>query len=160
MGNRGVKISCDISEDAKSLLDSLCFNHERPQGWLIDRMIKKYGADEKPVKKESTEVAVAKFNFKAELLALDVDKNVLDDWMAVRKKLKATNTETAFKRLMTEIQKSGLSVAAAVEFAAGKEWKGFQADWYKKEQGKSTGNHRANIDLDDTSWADDLNLEE
>ncbi len=160
MSKRDVKISCDISSDAKNLLDSLCSNHERPQGWLIDRMIKKYGADEKPAKKKSNEMVVPKFNFKAELLALGVDKNVLDDWMKTRKTKKSSNTETAFKRLMTEIKKSGLSVAAAVEFAAGKEWKGFQADWYNKEQGQSNkGNQRANIDLDDTSWADNLNLE-
>ena len=37
-----------------------------------------------------------KFNFKAELLALGVDPEILADWLTVRKNKKASNTKTAF----------------------------------------------------------------
>lgn len=77
--------------------------------------------------------SVPKFNFKNELLALGVDKDVLDDWLTVRKKKKASNTKTALKVLITEITKSGLMVADAIEYATGKSWSGFKADWYFNE---------------------------
>lgn len=97
---------------------------------------------------ETVVVAKApKFNFKSELLALGVDKDILDDWLIVRKNKKASNTKTAFKSLITEITKSGLMVNDAIEYAAGKSWSGFKAQWYLNEQsngqantGKTAGN--------------------
>lgn len=74
-----------------------------------------------------------KFNFKNELLSLGVDKEVLDDWLTVRKKKKASNTKTALKSLLTEIKKSGLMVNDAIEYAASKSWSGFKASWYFNE---------------------------
>ncbi len=85
---------------------------------------------------------VPKFNFKKELLALNVDKKVLNDWMDVRKKKRATNSETAFTGLLTEIEKSGLSVADAIKIAAENSWSGFKSQWYSNlspsQQAKST----------------------
>jgi len=98
-------------------------------------------------KKEVTKDIVAdapKFNFKNELLALGVDKNVLDDWLVVRKKKKSANTETAFKGLMTEINKSGISAPEAIRISAENSWAGFKASWYGNlspaQQNKSTHN--------------------
>ena len=89
-------------------------------------------------------VAVAKapkFNFKNDLLALGVDKDVLDDWMIVRTKKKAANTKTALKGLLNEVEKSGISVADAVSISAENSWSGFKAQWYSnlspKQQAKS-----------------------
>ena len=104
--------------------------------------------------KEVTEDIVAaapKFNFKTELLSLGVDKDVLDDWLSVRKKKKASNTKTALKAIIKEITKSGLMVHDAVEYAASKSWAGFKAQWYfndeqnnqqstKQTGGKTAGN--------------------
>lgn len=50
-----VKISADISQEAKDMLQGLTVQHERSYGWLIDRMIKKYCGESKPENK--TEVA-------------------------------------------------------------------------------------------------------
>jgi len=96
-------------------------------------------------------VSTPAFNFKNELLALGVDKEVLEDWLTVRKKKKASNTKTALKGLITEITKSGLMVNDAIEYAAEKSWSGFKAQWYFNEQpnqqnqstGKTSGNQAA-----------------
>jgi len=72
-----------------------------------------------------------KFSFKNELLSLGADKDILDDWLTVRKKKKASNTKTALKSLLTEINKSGLTVNQAVEMAASSSWGGFKAEWVK-----------------------------
>lgn len=99
---------------------------------------------------EAVVVAKApKFNFKAELLLLGVNSEVLDDWLIVRKNKKASNTKTALKGLITEITKSGLMVNDAIEYATKKSWSGFKAQWYLNDQesgvktigsGKTAGN--------------------
>ena len=86
--------------------------------------------------KEVTKDIVAKapkFNFKSELLALGVDGDILEDWLIVRKNKKASNTKTALKGLINEVKKSGLMLNDAIEYAAGKSWSGFKADWYFNE---------------------------
>jgi uncharacterized protein YdaU (DUF1376 family) len=96
-----------------------------------------------------------KFNFKSELLLLGVNEEVLQDWLDVRKKKKAANTKTAFTGLMTEIKKSGLSVADAIKISAENSWAGFKASWYinsKDVQNK-------NVDILALSSASDWHLE-
>ena len=39
---RNKKISADISEDAKTMLDAYAVKHERSKGWLLDKMIRKF----------------------------------------------------------------------------------------------------------------------
>jgi len=80
---------------------------------------------------------VPKFNFKNELLSLGVDKDVLNDWMAVRQKKKAANTKTALKGLLTEIEKSGLKIPDAIKVSAENSWSGFKAQWYSNLQPSS-----------------------
>ena len=96
-------------------------------------------------KKEVTKDIVAsapKFNFKNELLALGVDKDVLDDWMIVRTKKKSSNTKTALKGLLTEVEKAGIKVPDAIKISAENSWSGFKASWYSNlstsQQAKST----------------------
>lgn len=103
-------------------------------------------------------VNTPKFNFKKELLALGVDKEVLKDWLTVRKNKKASNTKTALKDVLSEITKSGLTVNDAVYYAAKKSWSGFRAKWYLNEENKPNQGTRADIDLDDRSWADNFKL--
>lgn len=102
---------------------------------LADSVSKnKSDSDSKSDSKSKDIVASApRFNFKNELLALGVDKDVLEDWLTVRKKKKASNTKTAFKGLINEITKSGLMVNDAIEYAASKSWSGFKAQWYFNE---------------------------
>lgn len=73
-----------------------------------------------------------KFNFKQALLDLGVCENVANDFLLVRKNKKATNSETAFKRIQTEIAKSGLSANDCITFSVENDWKGFKAEWLHK----------------------------
>ena len=78
-----------------------------------------------------------KFNFKNELLSLGVDQQVLDDWLIVRKNKKASNTKTAFTKIVNQAEKAKLSVNDAIAYASGKDWKGFEAQWYFNDQQKA-----------------------
>ena len=79
---------------------------------------------------KDTVTSVPKFNFKKELLALDVDKEKLDDWLTVRKTKKASNTKTALAGFLTEVTNANITVAEAVKISAENSWSGFKATWY------------------------------
>lgn len=76
------------------------------------------------------------FNFKQALLDLGVCENVANDFLLVRKNKKATSSETAFKRIQTEIAKSGLSANDCITIAVENDWKGFRAEWIQKQNRK------------------------
>lgn len=71
----------------------------------------------------------AKFDFCESLIAMGVDKSVADDWLVLRKKLKAVDTQTALSGFVREVKKSGMSADAAVRECCLRGWKGFKADW-------------------------------
>ena len=74
------------------------------------------------------------FDFKNSLIEIGVSPEVAEDWMQVRKAKRASNTETAFKRLVSEIEKSGLSANECITIAVSRSWQGFQADWVANQQ--------------------------
>lgn len=94
--------------------------------------------DNKPDRKPnnaSTDVDAtpARFDFKKSLMDMGVTEQTASDWMAVRKNAKATNTQTAFNALKTQIEKicrrHGVTAEQVAAFAVGKDWKGINADW-------------------------------
>lgn len=89
------------------------------------------------VLKESKDSSLQKkFNFKQALLDLGVCENVANDFLLVRKNKKATNSETAFKRLKTEIAQSGLSANDCITISVENDWKGFKVEWIQKQNRK------------------------
>lgn len=89
--------------------------------------------DIKQHSKERIDKSIPKkvFDFKQALLDLGVDEDVANDWLAVRKKKKATNSERAFNKIKGEIEKSGISANECITIAADRCWMGFEADWAK-----------------------------
>lgn len=70
-----------------------------------------------------------KFNFKQQLLYLGVSEDIANDFLLVRKNKKATNSETAFKRIASEIIKSGLTANECITISVEHSWQGFKAEW-------------------------------
>lgn len=71
----------------------------------------------------------AAFDFRKALIDLGVTAQVADDWLAVRKTKRATNTETAFRSIAAQIEKSGKPADDCIRFAAEHSWSGFRASW-------------------------------
>jgi hypothetical protein len=90
----------------------------------------------KVLKESKDESLQKKFNFKQALLDLGVCENVANDFLLVRKNKKATNSETSFKRLKTEIAQSGLSANDCITIAVENDWKGFKVEWIQKQNRK------------------------
>jgi len=102
------------------------------------------GVDQGSRKEHSAQKA-ARFDFRSELLTLEVDPLVADDWMKLRSKKKAANTKTALDGFVAEVQKAGISVDAAVRECCARSWQGFKAEWISKNGGNygKNGSSRA-----------------
>lgn len=74
-----------------------------------------------------------KFNFKKSLIELGVKENIISDWLKVRSKKKASNTETAFKQLKKQIELSHLSANDCITKAVENSWSGFKAEWLSND---------------------------
>jgi hypothetical protein len=72
------------------------------------------------------------FSFFNSLISLGADKQLVNDWLKVRKNKKATNTETAFNRFKNQYELSGYTVNEVLTKCIEKSWSGFEAEWYKK----------------------------
>lgn len=63
-----------------------------------------------------------------ELLS-DVDPQVVEDWVVLRKSKKAAITKTAVEQLIAEAQKAGVTTEQALKQCCANGWAGFKASW-------------------------------
>lgn len=76
------------------------------------------------------------FNFEKSLLEFGFEKKLVSEWLLIRKKKKAVNTETAFKNFISQIQKSNKLPNEILEIVVSKSWVGFEASWLTNSQHK------------------------
>lgn len=127
------------SQAQYSVITMLRYDHYQANDKVIDKPVTNQSqTSDKPVTTNNNENNENKkeyiFNFKNEFLSLGVNKEILSDWLAVRKKKKSSNTKTAFKSLLTEIKKSGLSASEAIKMSAENSWSGFKSNWVKNQE--------------------------
>jgi hypothetical protein len=70
-----------------------------------------------------------KFSFRKNLIEYGFQENLVDDWLKVRKTKKATNTETAFKSFITEIESRNCNINDMLQMAVTNSWSGFKHKW-------------------------------
>jgi len=76
--------------------------------------------------------ALPTFSFYHSLINLGCNKQLVSDWIKVRKNKRLTNTETALKKFIIQVEKSGYSIDDVLEKCIEKSWGGFESDWYCK----------------------------
>ena len=84
---------------------------------------------DKEIKENKKEEKLPVFNFRKSLLDLGIEKQIVEDWLKVRKTKKATNTQTAFDLIKSQIELSKLSANECIKISVGKSWSGFKAEW-------------------------------
>lgn len=75
-----------------------------------------------------------KFNFKLNLINAGAKENLASDWLKVRTKKKAANTETALNGFLNQVEKSGLSINEVLTECIERSWSGFKSEWIEKEK--------------------------
>jgi hypothetical protein len=73
------------------------------------------------------------YNFRKSLIDLGFKENLVIEWLKVRKTKKATNTETALKAFVREVEKTGLEKNSILERCVVSSWTGFKSTWLDKE---------------------------
>jgi hypothetical protein len=82
------------------------------------------------------EIVKENFNFKKELLKIGFKENLVNEWLAVRKTKRATNTQTAFNKFMEQVNKCKADKNSILELCVEKSWMGFKAEWYENSKNK------------------------
>lgn len=70
-----------------------------------------------------------KFSATKFLRSLGAEKNLIDEWLTVRKLKKLANTQTAFEDFANEVTKSGKPINDVLSQCVKKSWGGFKASW-------------------------------
>lgn len=78
---------------------------------------------------DSIKPQAAKYNFAKKLVELGADEKSIRDWLEVRKKKRAANTESSIDHLVRESAKANISVADAVLICATRNWQNLTAEW-------------------------------
>ena len=92
------------------------------------------------LKKETKSI----FSFERSLIHYGFDRQLVNDWLKVRKTKKATNTETAFKNFIAELEQRTCNINEVLEICVEKSWSGFKWTWYDnlKQQSNTFNNGR------------------
>jgi len=75
------------------------------------------------------------------VLDLGIEKQIVEDYLKVRKTKSATNSETAFNSIKSQLEKSNLSANESIKIAVEKSWSGFKAEWINN---LNNGTHQQN----------------
>ena len=85
-------------------------------------------------KEEYTKGDKPQFNFKSELIIYGFDKELVSDWLKVRSKKKATNSQTALKGFIKQVEATGKDKNEVLTQCVENSWSGFKADWIKDDK--------------------------
>lgn len=87
---------------------------------------------QQPQKKERKKDTQS-FDFCAALISSGVPNQVAKDYMATRKGKRLSPTKTAFDGIISEVEKSGLTLEQAITICCRKGWGSFDSSWLKPE---------------------------
>ena len=88
---------------------------------------------EKEKKRKEDNNTALPFSFYNSMIKYGFDKNLVSDWLKVRKTKKATNSETAFNSFIKEVEKTNSNINDVLTECIVKSWSGFKSEWYKKD---------------------------
>lgn len=104
------------------------------------------GSDAKPIpynkpdSKQDSNIDTSKFNFRNSLISYGFDKDLVSDWLEVRKGKRASNTKTAYNSFIKEIEARECNINEILEHIIIKSWVGFKWSWYDNEMKSNTNN--------------------
>jgi hypothetical protein len=83
--------------------------------------------------KEEQEKNNNKFNFRSALISFGFKSELVDEWLKVRKAKHGVNTETAFNKFISEVEKNNNDKNYILQKCVENSWKGFENKWLINE---------------------------
>ncbi|MEE3723956.1 hypothetical protein V2H21_01060 [Riemerella anatipestifer] len=84
-----------------------------------------------------------KFDFRQAMLNEGFDEELTDEWLRIRKKKKAVDSEIAFKLITSQIEKAKLEKNEILKIIVRKQWKGFEAKWLDENKNENERNYNS-----------------
>ena len=109
--------STTLSIDFTGVIEDLKKSNVRPK------------SDRLQTKVKSNPTPTNTFDFRKSLMEYGFKSDLVDDWIKVRKTKNATNTETAFKAFISEIQSKECNINEMLQTAVTNSWSGFKHKW-------------------------------
>jgi len=98
----------------------------------------------KEKEKEENDIPPTAFSMYRSLLDLGAEKQLINDWLKVRKTKKAADTETALNGFVNEVEKSGRSINEILKICIENSWKGFKVSWLENLKNNTNGTTKTN----------------
>ena len=76
---------------------------------------------------------VCVFNFKKSLLDYGFKKELVDEWLVIRKAKKAVNSQFSYNSFISQIERTGAEKNEVLQLIAEKQWVGFNHAWMKEK---------------------------
>lgn len=73
-----------------------------------------------------------KFDFKKSLVAYGFSEEDVTEWLAIRLKKKAINSERAYKQFIEQVEKTKADKQKIMKLILDKQWKGYESTWYEE----------------------------
>ena len=74
------------------------------------------------------------FNFRKSLLEYGFNELLVNDWLIVRKKKRASNTQTAFNSFIKQIELCNIPIDDLLSECVSNSWSGFKSSWVNKTE--------------------------
>ena len=103
-------------------------NPNNPMGFSETQITPKDNNKDNNKEKEK-DITPTAFNFYKSLISIGAESKLANEWLAVRKKKKLTDTETAFDGFVREMNKGGLNINETLRICVEKSWGGLNAKW-------------------------------
>ncbi len=85
--------------------------------------------ENKDIKETEIKEKHENFNFEKSLINYGFEKQLVADWLIVRKTKRASNTQTAFDNFIKEIEKTKKDKNELLKIIVGNSWQGFNSKW-------------------------------
>mgnify|MGYP003525933683 FL=1 len=124
----------------KSNERSIPFNEETRNPTVSDNVNVSVNDNDILLEKETKDIIIVpEFNFKNSLIDLGIEKEIVDQWLLVRKTKKAVNTEIAFQSIKKELDKTNLGPNECIKIAVEHSWSGYKSEWINNLKNNNNG---------------------
>ena len=97
------------------------------------------------IKESDTDVSQKKaqpFSIKKQLMADGLSEELADAYMLVRRNKRAPDSIVAYNGLIREAEKAGITIEAAITECVERNWVGFKAEWYNRDNNRNNGSNQ------------------
>lgn len=115
-------------------------NESQTKAIREDKIKEEERKEDKIKEKDST----LSFSFYDSLIKYGFDKELVSEWIKVRKTKKLTNTKTAFNSFIKEVEKTNSDKNIIIKECVVNSWGGFKSEWHKgtNSDGKNPNNEK------------------